>query len=64
MFLATRCVFTMYVCMVTLVTLDFQCMLITAPLTLGCLEKRSNDNGHGTRRWTTPESLVFGLFRG
>ena len=64
MFLATSCLFTMYVCRVTLVMPDLQCMLITVPLTLGRLEKRSSDNGHGTRRWTTPGSLVFGFFRG
>ena len=28
-----------------------------------CLEKRSSDNGHGTRRWTTPGSLVFPRMR-
>ena len=63
MFLATISLFTMYVCRVTLVTPDLQFMFMI-PLTLGCLEKRSSDNGHGTRRWTTPGSLVFGFFRG
>ena len=63
MFLATICLFTMYVCRVTLVTPDLQFMF-AVPLTLGCLEKRSSDNGHDTRRWTTPGSLVFGFFRG
>ena len=57
MFLASSCLFTMYVCRVTLVILDLQCMF-TVPLTFVCLEKRSSDNGHGTRRWTTPGSLV------
>ena len=46
MFLVTSCLFALYVCRVTLVMLDFQCMF-TVPLTLGCLEKRSSDNGHG-----------------
>ena len=63
MFLGTICLFTMYVCRVTLVTPDLQFMF-AVPLTLGCLEKRSSDNGHGTRRWTTPGILVFGFFRG
>ena len=40
MFLATICLFTMYVCRVTLVTPDLQFMF-AVPLTLGCLEKRS-----------------------
>ena len=62
MFLATSYLFTVYVCRVTLVTPDLQCMLIMVPLTLGCLEKRSSDNGHGTRRFTTPGSLVIGFF--
>ena len=48
MFLATICLFTMYVCRGTLVTPDLQFMF-AVPLTLGCLEKRSSDNGHGTR---------------
>ena len=60
---SNHCLFTMYVCRVTLVTPDLQFMF-AVPLTLGCLEKRSSDNGHGTRRWTTPGSLVFGFFRG
>ena len=63
MFLATSCLFTMYVCRVTLVVPDLQFMF-TVFLTLGRLEKRSSDNGHGTRRWTTPGALVFGFFRG
>ena len=61
MFLATSCLFTMYICRVTLVMPDLQFMFMV-PLTLGCLEKRSSDNGHGTKRWTTPGSLVFGFF--
>ena len=65
MFLATS-LFTMYICRITLVMPDLQCMLITVPLplTLGCLEKRSSDNGHGTRRWITPGSLISVFFRG
>ena len=58
----SSCLFTMYACRVTLVTPDHQCMLITVPLTLRSLDKRSSDNGHGTRRWTTPGSLAFGFF--
>ena len=58
MFLATICLFTMYVCRVTLVTPDLQFMF-AVPLTLGCLEKRRGYNGHGTRRWTTPGILVL-----
>ena len=33
--------------------------MFTVLLTLGCLEKSSSDNEHGTRRWTTLGSLVF-----
>ena len=63
MCLATSCLFTMYVCRVTLVMPDTQFMFMV-PLTLGCLEKRSSDNEQGTRSWTTPGSFVFGFFRG
>ena len=44
MFLATSCLFTLYVYRVTLVMPDLQFMF-TVPLTLGCLEKRNSDSG-------------------